>query len=164
MKICSQVGALDAGAIPTVYKEDVVNNSAFSRVLHAASLVLSNCSGKLSARRLLLVGDEQTVLAHLADPFLHRRKHLLNSMHPMKVKVAMSSWMRPIHSHEDHVRGRSHERLETATIEAHSKVDQIGKGLETLLAMEESVPVHLYVRYSHMLRRENVRYLLNVAR
>lgn len=85
MEIRGQVGALNAGAIATVYEEDVVDNSTFPCVLDAASLVLPDRNGEVPTRGLLLIGDQQTVLTQAANPILHRRKHLPDSLHPMKV-------------------------------------------------------------------------------
>lgn len=55
------------------------------------------------------------------------------------------SWITPIHSYKENVCSSSYKRCKAATIEADSEIDQVGKRLKALLAMEESVTVKLHL-------------------
>jgi hypothetical protein len=164
MEVCRKIDTLDSKTVSAVDEEHVVDNPAFPSVFYAALLMLANCSGELPPRGILLVSDEQAVLAHFANAALQRRQHLPDSMHSVKIEVVGNGFIYPLHAYEDHVRGGAHQGLQTSSIEANSHVDQVGKRLIALVAMKESMPVHLNSSDRFVLYRENPRHQVNVLR
>lgn len=162
MEVSGEIGTLDTRAIAAVHEKNVVDDSTFAGVLETASLVLPDRGGEVPARGLLLVRDQQTVLTQAADPVLDHRKHLANRLHPMKVQIVRDGWMTPIHPYEDHIGSSSDKRLKTTTIEADSKVDQAGKRLKALLAVEEGMTMKLHPGKLRVLRGKKLRHLLHL--
>jgi len=164
MKKSGEVNALDGGAIPTVNEDDVVDDAALSCILTTAALVLTHCGSELTVRRLLLIGYEKAMLTHLCDTTLHRRQQLPNGVHTVHSQVMWSAWVCPIDPNEDHIGGSAYKGLQPSSVQAASKIDQVGKWLKSLVPVKQSVPMHLDIGDRSILRGKDLRNSLNFLR
>lgn len=85
-------------------------------------------------------------------------------MHSVEIKIVGDRFSCPLHTYKNHVRGRTHQCLQAPSIEANSEIDQIGKRLITLVAVKESMPVHLNSSDSSVLCWKDPRHPTNVLR